>query len=132
MISKAISRRGPRSIHIPCGGKEHPFGSVFQTSATSYAIARRVICEGTCRMGLMKKFSAIVKMAGDATGSIRLYDLTNAQQIAELAAFTNESVEIVETKVLAYVPLGRAILELQIKTSDVLVGAQICEALLSF
>jgi len=128
-----IRRKGKEKndIHLGFGSNTSP-DSFYNTSSTSYVVARRFIFRGTRKIGKPKKFRFVVEMSAAGQGDVRLYDLTNGNMIGRVLNFTETSWTIKTDATLKKLPSQKAIFEVQIRTDNVLQDARITAALLEF
>ena len=81
----------------------------------AYEIADRFIFKGTTALGTPTNIKAILHINGATDGSIRIYDVTNAQTICELTGFTEANPTIKDLGTLSNLPAGEALFEIQLK-----------------
>ena len=80
----------------------------------SWAVATSFIFEGSLNW-VPQKFSVISSLKDTATGSVRLYDQTNNNEICSID-WTNTSKGIVSTETFSNIPNIPALIEVQYKT----------------
>jgi len=105
---------------VPSGGGSGaptlilPFIEV-NSNSTTYATLGVFIFPGTGVTGVPTKINALVRRNGAATSvNLRIYDVTNAQVIAELTGITNLNADIISgLGALANLPVGEAKFEVQ-------------------
>jgi hypothetical protein len=91
-------------------------GYVSRNLAASYEIAATVYFRGTTVLGTPASI-AVIKNAASASPahSIRIYNVTNAQIIAELTGRTATGLVILNMGTLSNLPTGQAVFEIQVK-----------------
>jgi len=96
------------------GGQSQPY---IQVKSNDYVVASRFIFAGTDLVGKPAKLT-ILYLVEDSlqTGSIRLYDLTNGNIIAEKTGIDDEDFTILDMGLLSSLPQGNSVLEIQAKT----------------
>jgi len=88
------------------------------TSSTVYTVMARFTFPGSDEVGIPKGISSIVWKdagGGGTTVDIRIFDLDNALVIAELTGITDGVPTVHDLGVLANIPTGEAIFEVQMK-----------------
>lgn len=86
----------------------------FSTSSGSYTLADDMIFRGSTVMGTPINVKVLAWVDSGATCAIRVYDVTNAQVICAKINITNITKAIVDLGVIANIPNGEAIWEVQI------------------
>ena len=93
-------------------------GPFFNTALTSYQTVGQFIFRGTTEMGTPTNIKAIAwRASGAGSGSIRIYDSTNALVICEATGITDAAETIRDLGALSNLPASEAIWEYQIKVS---------------
>jgi hypothetical protein len=83
-----------------------------ETTSATYETLAHIIYPGSDLRGLDYVYVA-TQLGGGTSMSVRLYDLTNAQQIAEKTGITNTTFSAVDIGTLSNLPTGQAMLEIQ-------------------
>jgi hypothetical protein len=92
------------------------FNDVIQTGSATYERRSAVIFPGTSVIPSISKINALVRRNGNATSaSIRIYDSTNANVIAELTGVTTlDENQISDLGTISNLPSGEAVFEIQL------------------
>lgn len=93
---------------------EFGWGTLSSTEAT-YEIKTRLCFLGTDVLGIPVIIKAITQITGATDGSIKIYDVTNANTICELVAFTDTVWTLKDLGTLSNLPTGESIFEVQLK-----------------
>jgi hypothetical protein len=103
----------PTEIHLQFGGNTDPW---FEAKSATYVIAGRMAFKGTNVLGTptSAKFVASTDTGGGSV-DCRIYDVTNAQVIAEYTGITSTTFAIYTDSTLTNLPTGEALFEVQIR-----------------
>lgn len=105
---------GTQLIQSMCyAEKDKPY---VDSSSSSYFVHGRTAFAGTTKMGTPTNIKAIANVTA-GTGSMKIYDLTNAATIAENTSITGTTPAIIDLGTLSNLPTGEAIFEIQIKVT---------------
>jgi len=89
-------------------------GDGAETKSASYETVASFIFEGSTALAVISAIKVIVSADGATSGSIRIFDFTNTQVIAELSMFTETSQVIKDLGTISNVPAGEALFEVQL------------------
>jgi len=104
-----------------------------QVKGTTYKSLRQFIFPGTTLLDIAPQaFRIVCSVDNPAEGSIRLYDITNNNTIAEITGISGENDQIVFDSSLTNIPIGESILEIQAKTNKPGKQIYISSAVLKF
>jgi predicted deacylase len=86
------------------------------TNATTYEVVGQFIFAGSAVTGTVTKINSLLRRNGAATSvSLRVYDVTNAQVIAEITGVTNLNADLItDIGAISNVPVGEAKFEIQV------------------
>ena len=92
------------------------FGRQVQSNATTYERVAAFPFSGTAVIPTISKINALLRRNGAATSvSMRIYDITNAQVIAEVTGVTTlDETAITDLGVISNLPAGEATFEIQL------------------
>ena len=105
--------------NVPIGGSGAPTIILpfieSDSNSTTYATLGSFIFPGSAITGVLTEINALVRRNGAATSvSLRIYDVTNAQVIAELTGITNLDADVIsDLVVISNLPVGEAKFEVQ-------------------
>jgi hypothetical protein len=80
---------------------------------TSYVTLASFIYRGSASIGEFTEINVSSFLDGGTSYSIRIFDLTNTLQIAEITGQTNVTLQIISMGTLSNIPTGPAILQIQ-------------------
>jgi|GEM_PF-4039021 len=115
----------PSGDSSPRPGSQKSFEDTFCTedapylteTANDYAVVCQFVFPGRSEMGDIKSAKVIVWASGGYAGAVRLYDATNALQIAEKTDVDNTTAQILDLGEVDNVPDDAAIWEIQVKAA---------------
>jgi len=99
------------TINVSFSGSD---GSGVETGSLIYEVLGNVIYQGSSFVGEISKINAIVHIFNATSGDIRIFDVTNANTIAELTGFTDTIPTINDLGSISNLPSGEALFELQL------------------
>ncbi len=104
---------GITGINVMFSGNGTP---KFTTSSESYVSAGIFVFQGTTALGTPTNIKAIgSKDASPTAWDVRIFDLTNTLEIAELTGSSSTTPELVDLGTLSNLPTGIAMFEVQLK-----------------
>jgi len=105
--------QGANNLVVSMGNDAIPY---FETNATTYAIARSFVFEGTTSWGVP---TGVVFLTGRSSVAVtmaaRIYDITNGNIVCESLGISGDYSTITVNGVLVSLPAGRATFEIQFK-----------------
>lgn len=106
---------GTGDIHVSFNGAVEPF---FHTTQSGYTFAGAFTFRGTSIVGTPTAVKFVVGTKGNATLDVRLYDVTNANVIAEVTGASGPGPLVVTDSSLLNLPSGEAVFEVHIKRAS--------------
>jgi len=83
-------------------------------TGTTYQIVSQIIFPGTDALANLTEVAIVSAESGTGSGKFRVYDVTNAQVICEIATISGTTPSIYKTTSISNLPAGEAIFELQL------------------